>query len=174
MDAFSVSTRFFKRFSCLFFARRVTRAARAKRTKAGALVSPAVPLINTPSHSTPTVSSEQPKTHHHHDTDPTPKASGLVGGVGGHVALTSARVAEEARSEGAHVPKGSLAARMQSAKDRYDNTQQARAQEAEAGPMGRGVVGGKAVAARPEDAEPDVCPVPTREEKKDKEKDEGA
>jgi hypothetical protein len=96
---------------------------------------------------------------HQHDE----KKKGLVGSVGGHVALTDERVAEEMRSEqhahgGGVVPKGSLAARMQSAKDRYDNTQEARKEEEKEGPIGRGAVGGKGVAAKPQDLEPDVCP----------------
>lgn len=99
---------------------------------------------------------------HQRGSDPNDTKKGLVGGVGGHIALTDERVAEEMRSEqhahGGRVPKGSLAARMQSAKDRYDNTQEARKEDEKEGPMGRGAVGGKGVAAKPQDLEPDVCP----------------
>lgn len=107
-----------------------------------------------------------PEQHQQHDE----QKKGLVGGVGGHIALTDERVAEEMRSEqhahgGGVVPKGSLAARMQSAKDRYDNThtQEARKEEEKEGPMGRGAVGGKGVAAKPQDLEPDVCPAPPKD-----------
>lgn len=78
------------------------------------------------------------------------------------VALTPEAVAEEKRSEQhAHgqsdVPKGSLAVRMQNAKDRYDGAQEACKEEAEAGPMGRCAVGGKGVPMRQGD---DVCAPP--------------
>lgn len=96
-----------------------------------------------------------------HQQEQSPKSGG--GGGGGRLALTTEPVAAETRSEQhAHgqgvVPKGSLAARMRSAKDRYDNAQEARKEEAEAGPMGRGAVGGKGVPMRPGDE--DVCAPP--------------
>lgn len=61
------------------------------------------------------------------------------------------------------VPEGSLASRMQSAKDSCESAQSQLVQEQreDGGKMGRGAVGGKAVATTPEDKEERACPPPT-------------
>lgn len=87
-----------------------------------------------------------------------------TGGVGGRTPATDKTVAAEARSHpGGQVPKGSVATRLQSARDRLEHQKELRAKEAEQGPMGRGAVGGAAFQGKPEDAAPDICPPPRAE-----------